>query len=266
MKILPLSALFGLLGTVVQAEAPRVAVDIAPVHSLVAQVMEGVGNPDLLMRPGVSPHTYALRPSEARALQDADVVFWIGPELTPALDHSIETLSSGALVVGLLDLEVTQTYQFRDPQDFELAAHAEHNEHENHDSHEDHGSHDDHDDHDSHDDHAHADDHKDDHDDRDKAEDHGHAHDHDGVDPHAWLDPKNAAVWLSEIALVMSQVDPANSDLYVRNANAATAELADLEAKVETALAAVKGEEFVVFHDAYQYFEKRYGMVAVGAL
>jgi zinc transport system substrate-binding protein len=76
------------------ADVPRVAVDIAPVHSLVARVMEGVGTPDLILPPGASPHEYSLRPSEAAALQEADIVFWMGEDLTPWMEDAVETLAA----------------------------------------------------------------------------------------------------------------------------------------------------------------------------
>jgi zinc transport system substrate-binding protein len=97
------------------AEVPRVATDIAPVHSLVAQVMNGLGEPDLILRPGASPHSYALRPSEARALQDADLVVWMGPELTPWLQKPIEILGPGADAVELLNLAESRLQPLRDP-------------------------------------------------------------------------------------------------------------------------------------------------------
>ena len=75
------------------ADVPDVAVDIAPVHSLVARVMEGIGTPDLIVAPGATPHEYSLRPSEAAALQEADLVFWIGPGLTPWLADAISTVA-----------------------------------------------------------------------------------------------------------------------------------------------------------------------------
>lgn len=306
MRILHAS-LVALLGTTLsaQAEAPRVAADIAPVHSLVSKVMEGVGTPDLLMQPTVSPHGYALRPSEARALQNANVVFWIGPKYTPQLEALLDSLSEGAHVVALLDQEGTVRHEYRSSEDFKIASedghddhgHDDHEEH-GHDDHDDHGqekeddhAHDDHahDDHDDHDDHAKHDDHDDhahdehghdDHDDHDHAkhddhDDHGHdehghddheGHDHSGVDSHAWLDPHNAEVWLALIAEELSEVDPANADTYAKNAAAAQAELAALEEEIAAKLVSVSDTGFVVFHDAYQYFEKRFGLSAAGAI
>lgn len=313
MRILHAS-LVALLGTTLsaQAEAPNVAVDIAPVHSLVSKVMEGVGTPDLLMQPTVSPHGYALRPSEARALQNADVVFWIGPKLTPQLEDIIDSLAGDAHALALLDLKATVRHDYRSSEDFKIASedghddhddhghddhgHDDHDDHEKeddhahdehgHDDHEDHAKHDDHDDHeehghDDHDEHGH-DDHDDHdghedakHDDHDDHDDHGHdehghddheGHDHSGTDSHAWLDPQNAQIWLGMIAEELAEVDPDNADTYAKNAAAAQAELAALEEELAAKLVSVSDTGFVVFHDAYQYFEKRFGLKAAGAI
>lgn len=94
------------------AEPPRVATDIPPVHALVAIVMEGVGAPTVLVPPGASPHDYAMRPSQARALSQADVVFWIGPTLTPSLARAVDALGGGARIIGLLDAEETRKLRF----------------------------------------------------------------------------------------------------------------------------------------------------------
>ena len=104
-KLLGLSVTGTLLAGAVAADAPRVAVDIAPVHSLVSRVMDGVGIPDLIIAPGGSPHEYSLRPSEAGALQDADLVFWVGADLTPWLHDAIENLAGDADTTELLELE-----------------------------------------------------------------------------------------------------------------------------------------------------------------
>src|SRR6056297_2005377 len=96
------------------AEAPEVAADIAPVHSLVARVMQGVAEPALVVRPGASPHGYALRPSEADALQSADAVFWVGEALTPGLGDTIRTLAPEATMVELIAAETTRRLPFRE--------------------------------------------------------------------------------------------------------------------------------------------------------
>ena len=133
-KLIALSLTAAFLGGTAFAETPNVAVDIAPVHSLVARVMQGVGPPNLIVQPGSSPHEYTLRPSEAAALQNADIVFWIGPDLTPWLTNTIQTLASDANVTSLLEADGTIELAFRESTLFEAHDH-------------DHGGHDDHDDH-----------------------------------------------------------------------------------------------------------------------
>jgi hypothetical protein len=92
-RLLALASTTAILAGAASAEAPKVVVDIAPVHSLVARVMEGVGVPSLIVTPGASPHQYQMRPSQAAALQDADIVVWMSESLTPWLEETVETLS-----------------------------------------------------------------------------------------------------------------------------------------------------------------------------
>ena len=102
-KLLSYTAMGLILGSTAIADVPKVAVDIAPVHSLVSRVMEGVGSPKLIIPAGASPHEYSLRPSEAKSLQDADMVVWIGEDLAPWMEKSIETLSKNAEIITLLE-------------------------------------------------------------------------------------------------------------------------------------------------------------------
>jgi zinc transport system substrate-binding protein len=160
-KLLTLSLTATLMGGTAYADTPQVAVDIAPVHSLVARVMDGVGTPDLIVQPGASPHEYSLRPSEAAALQDADLVFWIGPDLTPWLTDTIETLAPDAAVTALLEADGTIKLEFREGALFEA------HDHGNDEDHDEEGQ------------EGHAD------------EEAGHDdHGHSAYDPHAWLSPQ----------------------------------------------------------------------------
>lgn len=248
-----------------QAEVPRVATDIAPVHALVARVMEGVGEPGLIVQPGASPHEYALRPSEAGRLQSADLVFWIGPELTPWLKPAIATLAPKAGVVGLLAAQGTLTHETREEVQFSLRAGAEADAHDHDHDHEHEHEHEhdhstDHDKDDGHDhdaDHGHG---------KEHGHDDGHGHDHAGADPHAWLSPRNALVWVDLIATELAAADPANAQTYRANAAAARAELAALVAEISAQLQPLQGRRFVVFHDAYQYFEVDFDFPAAGAI
>lgn len=257
-----IAATLSLIATTSQAEVPSVVTDIAPIHSLVTRVMQGVGEPHLILPPGVSPHSYAMRPSEARNLQDADLVIWMGEELTPWLEDAIESLSGDAQTLELLHLDGTHLLDNREEAVFG-GDHDEHHDDEHKDDHADehHGEHGD--------DHAeeHKDHHDDDHHDDEKhaAEDE-HAHDHGAHDPHAWLDPKNAQFWLGKMAEKLSEIDPNNAELYTTNAVAAASEIDDLTETLRADLADYSDARFIVFHDAYQYFENAFGLKAAGAL
>ncbi len=205
--------------------APRVATDIAPVHSLAAQVMDGIGAPDLILPPGASPHAYAMRPSEAAALQDADVIFWIGEALTPWFGRNVESLASDAVVVELLGAGGSLTLPPRENAAFE----AHHDDHETHDQ-------------------------------------HGHDNGHGSADPHAWLDPDNAMLWLDLMVATLADADPTNAGAYAANANAAKARITARAATISAQLSPLHGARFIVFHDAYQYFERYFDIPAAGAI
>jgi len=237
------------------ADAPRVVTDIAPVHSLVAQIMDGVGEPELLLPADASPHDYALRPSDARILQEADAVFWVGEGLTPWLSDTLATLSGSAATISLLEVEGTVRREFRDGAVFAKVAGDPHGEDEHDHAHDEDQAHDE--------DHAHDHDH--DHDDGHSNDDHA-SHDHSGIDPHAWLDPQNASVWLTAIASELSRVDPENASLYESNLETASRGIDDLLEALEQELQPLESLRFVVLHDAYRYFEDRFGMRAIGAI
>ncbi|WP_425092176.1 zinc ABC transporter substrate-binding protein [Tropicimonas sp. S265A] len=280
--LLPLSLATSLLGGTALAEAPRVAVDIAPVHSLVARVMVGIGSPDLVIPAGASPHQYNLRPSEAATLQEADVVFWLGEDLTPWLEDAVETLADGASVTALLEADGTILHDFRESVLFEAHDHGDGaHGHEDHDHDHEEAKADAHDhDHDHDHKEAKADAHDHDHDhahDEAKAdahdhdehghEDHAHdSHDHGEHDPHAWLSTRNAATWLNVIAAQLSAADPDNAGTYFANAAEARAEMEALSEEVSGILEPARSGNFVAFHDAYQYFEVDFGVPASGAI
>ena len=213
------------------AEVPKVVTDIPPVHALVAQVMGDLGTPDLLLERGASEHDFQLRPSQAAGLADAGLVVWIGPELTPWLDRALEGLGDGAKQLPLLAVPGTVTHAYA-----EGGAHMEA-------GHDDHG----------HDDHA--------------EEEAGHDdHDHSGNDPHAWLDPANAKLWLGAIAQDLSDLDPDNAATYAANAAAAAAGIDRLDADLNARFAPLKDRPIVVFHDAYGYLADRFGLQIFGSI
>lgn len=237
--------------------APRVATDIGPVHSLASQVMGGVGAPDLILPVGASPHGYSMRPSEAAALQDAEIVFWIGEGLTPWLERSLENLSGDALKVELLEAEGAAFLPFREDAKFEAHDddHDEHGEEHAEGEHKDEHGHEDHKDHD---DDKHAED--------DHAKDEHGEHDHDDMDPHAWLDPEIAKIWLDLMATTLATADSANAAAYASNAAAAKARIDVTSTKAKALLSPVHDAKYIVFHDAYQYFERHFDVPASGAI
>ncbi|MBQ0717416.1 MAG: zinc ABC transporter substrate-binding protein [Sulfitobacter litoralis] len=246
------------------AEVPRVATDIAPVHSLVSMVMQGAGSPDLIIPPGASPHSYAMRPTEARNLAQADLVVWVGPSLTAWLEGPLDSLAQDAQRLTLQDADGIRLLTNRSGVAFEAHDHGDEAGHEDHDGHDDHEGHEDHEGHDhSGDDHGDEKDHAD-HEGTDAHE--GHDHAAGALDPHMWLDPKNAIVWLDQIAAMLSQQDPENATLYSGNAEKAQARLTDLQADLQAELAPLAGQKFIVFHDAYHYFEARFGVEASASI
>lgn len=234
------------------AEVPKVVTDIHPVHALVAQVMGDLGTPELLLERGASEHDFQLRPSQAAGLAEAELVVWIGPELTPWLDRALDGIGGDAARLGLLAVPGTVLREF--------SADGEHG-HEGHDHGAEkavaEGTHDH--------DHGHGEEAAEGHDDHghDHAEE-GHAH--EGTDPHAWLEPENARVWLTAIAEKLAELDPDNAATYATNAEAAVARVDAVDAEVAALLEPVKGKPVVVYHDAYGYFAAHYELEVFGSI
>jgi zinc transport system substrate-binding protein len=228
--------------------------------------MGDLGAPDLVLPPGASPHGHALRPSEARALQSADLVVWVGPGLTPWLESSLETLAGDARVLEAMKADGLTLLPVREDAVFEAHSHDEEHAHGDEHAHDDDHTHDDehaHDEEHAHEDeHAHDDDHGHEH-----GDDAAHAgHDHGAHDPHVWLDPDNAAAIVRAVAGALGELDPDNADAYAANADAALERISGIESEVAATLAPVRGMPFVVFHDGYQYFENAFGLQAAGAI
>lgn len=209
------------------AGAPRVVASIAPVHSLVAGVMAGVGTPELIVKRGGSPHSYALRPSEARALAAAQVIVWVGPSLESFLAKPLATLGGKARVLTLAEAPGVRLLPAREGGVWE----SEEGEPEEEAEH-----------------------------------DHAHAHDHGTYDPHLWLDPQNAKAIVRTVVDALGKADPSHLAAYRSNGRQLEARLDALQADLDKQLAPVRKIPFVVFHDAYQYFDRRFGLNAVGSI
>ena len=227
------------------AEVPAVVASIKPVHSLLSAVMQGVGEPLLLVRGAASPHTYALKPSDARALSNADLVFWVGPELEGFLEKPLKANAKKARSIALMEVPDMVLLDAREGGAWETHDHETHD----HGDHEDHGDHG----HDHKDEHAHN-------------HDHDHGHDHGEVNTHIWLNPANAKRIIATAAEALSAKDPANATTYRTNADRASQRIDVLDAELKAKLAPVVSKPFVVFHDAYHYYEAHYGLNGVGAI
>ncbi|GGD38582.1 zinc ABC transporter substrate-binding protein [Aureimonas glaciei] len=248
-----LIATVSLIGLSVPASAePRVVASIKPIHSLVAAVMQGVGEPSLIVDGGASPHTYAMKPSNAADLEAADIVFWAGDDLEAFLVKPIETLGAKAKSVELVDAPGLLHLPLREGGSFDAHEHGAEEAAGSHEAEAAAG-------------HDHAG-----HDHEAATEHEGHAahagHGHDEIDMHFWLDPVNAKAMVAVIAATLSEADPADAAAYAANAAKVSARLDSLTASTKAALAPVAGKPFIVFHDAYQYFENRFGVTAAGSI
>lgn len=247
---LSLAALASALLTGTALAAPAVVASTKPVHALVAAVMGDLGTPDLIVKGAASPHTYSLKPSDAAALESADIVFWTGHGMELFLAGALETLSGKARIVELADAPGIELLPVREGGAFEAHQH----EGEGHDGHDHEAEGHDHEG-EAHDHEAEAHDH----------EGHDHAHEGEG-DMHFWLDPENARLMVTEIATVLAEADPDNAATYEANAEAERVRLDQLEEELRTTLTPVAGKPFIVFHDAYQYFERRFGLTVAGSI
>jgi len=205
-----------------------VVASIKPIHSLVAAVMGDIGTPHLLLEAPSSAHHFTLKPSQARSLQAADIVFWVGPTMEQPLTKALATLAPQAQTLPLIESAGLVLINF----DKVTPAHEKH-DHEKHD-------------HEKHDEHAKHDDHL--------------------INPHIWLDPQNAKIMLGVIAARLAKADPENASTYAANADAMAARLATLETDITSQLASYSAAKFLVLHDAHVYFERRFGLRNYGAI
>ena len=222
------TAICGLwLSGIVSADVPQVTTDIPVTHSLVTRVMAGIGTPDLIVNRGASPHDYSLRPSNAASLEAADLVFWISNGLTPWLDDALNTLARNAKVIELMDAKGATVLPFREGATFETHSHRHKHDEDGHDE----------------DEHATV-----------------------NIDPHGWLDPDNGKTWLDVIATELSKIDPENTDIYFDNVSQGKTDIDAVISEIDATLATFRGTNFIVYHDAYQYFERRFDVLAAGSI
>ncbi|MDA0960391.1 MAG: zinc ABC transporter substrate-binding protein [Proteobacteria bacterium] len=206
-----------------------VVASIKPIYSLVAAVMGDIGTPELLLKAPSSAHHFTLKPSQARILQAADIVFWVGPTMEQPLTKALATLAPHAQTTPLINTSGLMLLEFNN----DAPAHQKPGleQRDDHDRHEKHGDHD------------------------------GHM-----INPHIWLDPQNAQVMLREISSRLGKADPENAKIYAANADQMSVRLAGLQADIARQLAPYSAARFLVLHDAHSYFERRFGLRNHGAI
>ncbi len=224
-----LTSVFLLFSLSIASAEPKVVVSIKPIHSLVAGVMENVGEPELLLNGTVSPHDYNLKPSQAQSLQDADLVVWMGESLETFLIKPIGNLNLASKALEILEIEGLTLHKYRG-----IGEHDDHAKHEEHEEHDDHAKHEEH------------------------AGHEGHNHDENSSDPHLWLDIENAIRITQSIAKKLATIDPENKTQYEKNATKVAENLNSLKADISNKLQNTSKKNYIVFHDAYQYFKKQF--------
>ena len=218
----------------------KVVTSIKPIHSLASYLMDGIGKLDLIVDGYASPHGFSMKPSHAKMLQNAELIFWVGEDLESFLEKPLSSIAKKAEKIELIEIKGLNVLKFRERNIFDEHNHDDHDDHDNHD---DHGKKEEHDDHDDHDDHE------------------GHAHGE--YDPHIWLDTMNAKAMLNEMAEHLIENDPKNEAKYKSNLDKALKDIDKLTIEVMTELN--NSVSSIVFHDAYQYFEKRFNVNVLGA-
>ena len=220
-----------------------IVVSIKPVHSLVAAVMDGIAKPHLLIDGFGTPHSYALKPSDAKRFQRADLIFWIGPSIESFLTKPLAALPKKADVVTLMETRGLKKIMLRTGGAFDDHEHKDRNG-------------------------KRANTNK-----QETIRHTGHVHEkydehliNDGFDPHIWLDPINAKVLVHHITEWLVISDSQNAVTYLSNSKLLLSELDSLIEQVGAQLTNVKHENYIVFHDAYQHFEARFDIPAAGAI
>ena len=261
--------------TVFAAETKGVVTTIQPINSLVSAVIGNTGKTISLIPAEISPHEYKLKPSDAKKMQEANIIFFVSNHLESSVTKVFKNLPKNIKIIDLLEETGIEHLAIRDNEAWERHDHHGHEGHDDHDDHDKHGKkHDDHDDHDKHgkkhDDHDDHDKHGKKHDDHDHdkhAKKHDDHDDHQSKDDfHIWLSPDNAIKIVKKVNEELSLLFPDNASQYKENSNNIINKISDLKSELTKDLAPIKDKPYVVFHDAYQYFEKAFGLNAVGSV
>lgn len=224
-------ALFtALLAVSLPVRAIEVLTTIKPLGFIAAAITDGVSEPKVLLPTGASPHDFSLRPSDIRSINSADLVVWVGPELEgfmakPLANHPHALTLTQVEGMPLFNYATQDTHDSHDHDDHDHAAH-EHGDHDHDEGHE--------------------------------------GHHHEGVDPHIWLGPTQAKVIAKVIASELGKLDPANQARYEANLAVFDAKVNAKDKVIAGQMKAVNQKGYFVFHEAYGYWERHYGMSSKG--
>lgn len=224
-----------------------IVVTIKPLHSLVSGVLGETGKAELLLADNTSPHDFHLKPSQVTSLNKAKLVFYIDDSFETFLQDAFKALPETVRKAAVAQNSGLELRNFREGGAWDSHAHDHHGKDEHHDE--------------NHKDNGHKKEHKDKH-----HADEKHHDDHDEHDLHVWLDPKNAIRIVNFIARELSAAYPSNKAAYEKNAKDTIAKLEALDKELKTTLAELKDKPFIVFHDAYQYYERAYNLRGVGSI
>lgn len=222
--LLAASALAWLISAPAFAEV-RVLTSIKPLQLIAAAVQHGVSVPDVLLPPGASPHHFALRPSDLRRVKEAELFYWIGPDLESFLPRVLDGRQGNSLAVQ--DLQGLHLRRFGEEQRHDEEPPQEPDSHKGHD-------------------------------------DSDQLHRPGALDVHLWLRPENARLIAARMASDLTVADPANAARYQANLDAFEQRLAALDTKLKARLKPLADKPFFVFHQAFDYFEEAYGLQHAG--
>ena len=248
IKFFSILALFIFTGVNVFAtETTGVISTIQPINSLVSAVIGNTGKSITIIPSEQSPHDFKLKPSDVKVLQNGNIIFYVSNHLESSITKVLKNLPKNIKLINLMEESGVNHLAIRDNDAWER---HDHHGHDDHDVHDKHGKkHDDHDDHDKHGKKH------DDHDDHEKED-----------DVHVWLSPDNAIKIVQKVNKVLSLYFPENSKIYNDNTTKFIDKIRNLKMELVKELLPIKNKPYIVFHDAYQYFEKTFELNAVGSV
>ncbi len=244
--------MLSLVGIVKSEKTEGVVVSIKPLHSMVSAIIGDTGEATLLLDNNTSPHDFQLKPSQLRTMYNSKVIFYIDDKFETFLTGVFESLPERVSKYSVAHVKSLKTYEQREGGAWEGHGHhhGEEGHHEEEKHHKEEGHHEE----------------KGHHDEEKHHEEHGHHKEHDSYDMHVWLDPTNAIKLVHFYTQELSEIFPSNKEIYLKNSKAYIEKITKVDLELKSLLSGLNDKSYIVFHDAYQYFEKAYQLKAVGSI